>query len=148
MAENNEFKIDGNAVASGIECPVCLNVPRELPIPQCPEGHLICKDCRPSLNTCPTCRRRLQDNNSSIAAFLIDQVPHRCKFQDFGCKEKRLLSEIVNHEKKCPERTARCAVYGCSQVVQLKMFSLHAKDCFAIYNEENNFDLHLRNWYY
>ena len=136
MTENTEFKIDGNAVASTLECPVCLNVPREIPIPQCPEGHIVCKDCRPSLNTCPTCRRRLLENNSSIAASLIDQIPHKCKFNEFGCKEKRFLSDIVNHERECPERTVRCAVHGCSQVVKLKMFSQHAKDCFGLFTED------------
>ena len=143
MAEN-KFKIDGDAVASSIECPVCLNVPRKLPIPQCPMGHIICKDCRPSINTCPTCRRQLiEGHNSTIAASLIDQIPHKCKFQDLGCKEKRLLSEIDNHEKKCPERTVKCAVDECSQVVKLKMFSQHAKDCFSVYTEENNTDITL-----
>ena len=45
MAENKRFKIDGDGVASTLECPVCLNVPREPPIPQCLAGHIICKDC-------------------------------------------------------------------------------------------------------
>ena len=88
MTEDTKFKIDGNAIASTLECPVCLNVPRELPIPQCPAGHIICKECRPSLNKCPTCRKRLlADNNSIIAGYLIDQIPHKCKYNAFGCKE-------------------------------------------------------------
>ena len=141
MTGEIRFKVDGEVLASTLACPVCFNVPRELPIPQCPAGHIVCKKCRPQLRECPTCRRRLfADNHSSIAAYLIDQVPHNCKFNEFGCKDKGLLSEIVIHEKKCPERTVRCAIKGCSEVVQLKKFPLHTKECFSYYREENRLE--------
>ena len=101
-----KFKVDGDVLAASLECPVCFNVPRDLPIPQCPSGHIVCNECRRSLSECPTCRRRLfANNNSSIAAFLIDHIPHKCKFNEFGCEHKGLLSDLKIHEKKCPERT-------------------------------------------
>ena len=28
-----------------MECPVCLSVPVEVPVPCCPVGHIICKSC-------------------------------------------------------------------------------------------------------
>ena len=37
-----------------LECPVCLQLPRNPPIFQCENGHLICCDCHPKLNSkCP-----------------------------------------------------------------------------------------------
>ena len=52
-----------------LECPVCFDTAKA-PIYQCFEGHLICKDCLPSLKICPECRteypktpfRNRQDN--------------------------------------------------------------------------------------
>ena len=133
-----KFKVDGDVLAASLECPVCFNVPRDLPIPQCPSGHIVCKDCRRSLRECPTCRRRLfADNNSSIAAFLIDHIPHKCKFNEFGCEEKGFLSDIKIHEKKCPERTVKCPVNP-NDVVQLKLFAEHAKKKYEPFSETNS----------
>ena len=28
-------------ITSQLECPVCFNIPRELPIPCCPSGHIV-----------------------------------------------------------------------------------------------------------
>merc|ERR1719370_2301224 len=47
-----------------MECPVCLSVPVEVPVPCCPVGHIICKSCLSSLRragmwNCPTCRLRI-----------------------------------------------------------------------------------------
>ena len=37
-----------------LECPVCLQLPRNPPIFQCENGHLICCDCHPKLESkCP-----------------------------------------------------------------------------------------------
>ena len=47
------------------------------------------------------------------------------------------MCEIVDHEKECPERTVKCTIPRCSQVVQLKMFPQHAKDCFGVNIEGN-----------
>ena len=118
-----------------LECPVCLTIPREVPIPSCPAGHIICKTCKPKVQECPTCKRDYPPGKfavtSSLAASLIDKVPHRCKYQDFKCGVKRKLSEIVKHEKICPERTVKCPKLGCNQEIQLKKFHEHvfAESC-------------------
>lgn len=42
-------------LASLFECPVCFDYVLP-PILQCQSGHLVCSNCRPKLNCCPTCR--------------------------------------------------------------------------------------------
>ena len=64
-----------------MECPVCLTIPRSLPIPCCPAGHILCRSCRARVLHCPTCRRQLEDNTSSLAATLIERVRHRLSSQ-------------------------------------------------------------------
>ena len=39
-----------------LECPVCIETIRKVPVYQCANGHVICKDCIEKLNNCPICR--------------------------------------------------------------------------------------------
>jgi len=42
-------------IMSELECPICFELSRP-PIYQCPEGHIICNNCRPRVSRCPVCR--------------------------------------------------------------------------------------------
>ena len=80
------------SVVKELECPICFNVPRDLPIPACPAGHIICRTCKSSVTSCPTCRRKLYyDGSNSLAATLIEKVPHKCKFSMYGCEIKEFF---------------------------------------------------------
>jgi len=112
---------------SVVECPVCYTIPRHLPIPCCPAGHILCQVCRARVLHCPTCRRQLEENTSSLAAALIEKVKHKCKYWDKGCTHRELLTDLVPHEVVCPERTVHCpSPNGCDEVIQLKDFHRHA----------------------
>lgn len=47
-----------------VECPVCLELPREGPVPVCPNGHVVCSPCLRRrrqiegelITSCPSCR--------------------------------------------------------------------------------------------
>ena len=110
-------------IEQSLECPVCYKVPREVPIPCCVSGHIICKSCRSKVNECPTCRGWYYQNTSSIMASLIEQIPHRCKYVDLQCDVKMKLCDITEHEKICPERLVKCP--SCSEEVQLRKFHSH-----------------------
>ena len=114
-------------ITSQLECPVCFNIPRELPIPCCPSGHIVCRPCKKRVTDCPTCRQPILANmTNSLAGALIHQVQHRCKFHDQGCDIKMMLKDLVTHEKTCPDRTIKCPFLGCAQIVKLKSFDSHA----------------------
>ena len=52
---------------------------------------------------CPTCRRKLRrDEVNSVAAFLIDKIPLKCKYD--SCQERDKLANILQHEKTCTRR--------------------------------------------
>ena len=107
-------------VRSQLECPVCFNIPRDLPLPSCPSGHFVCRPCKTRVRDCPTCRQPMPANSiNSVVGALIEQVEHNCKFSDQGCRVRMLLKDLVNHEKKCLDRTIPCPYSGCAQVVKL-----------------------------
>ena len=39
-----------------LECPVCIETIKSVPVYQCANGHVICKGCIAKLNNCPICR--------------------------------------------------------------------------------------------
>ena len=39
-----------------LECPVCMETIKSVPVYQCANGHVICKGCIEKLNNCPICR--------------------------------------------------------------------------------------------
>jgi len=63
---------------------------------------------------------------NSVVGALIEQVEHSCKYSDKGCQVKMRLTDLVTHEKQCPERTIQCPYHGCAQLVKLKNFDNHA----------------------
>ena len=114
-------------IKSELECPVCFNIPRDLPVPSCPSGHFVCRPCKKRVRDCPTCRQPMPPNNTnSLVGALIEQVQHKCKFADKGCEVIMMLKDLVTHEKKCPERTIPCPENTCSSIVKLKDFNDHA----------------------
>ena len=106
-------KVDGSVdqVVGALTCPVCLELPRHLPVPVCHNGHTVCLTCsRNGLGHCPVCRcftlqsscqncllvyfarcklaslmvffRDPQPRGVSLlAGRLIQVVPHRCPHQ-------------------------------------------------------------------
>ena len=128
QGSNQSMASPMNRVRSQLECPVCYNIPRDLPLPSCPSGHFVCRPCKTKVKDCPTCRQPMPANmtNSAIGA-LIEQVEHDCKFTDQGCGVKMMLKDLVTHEKTCPDRTIQCPNPGCAQLVKLKNFDNHAQ---------------------
>jgi len=53
-----------------LECPVCLDTADTPPIYQCPEGHLICKDCNGKMVECPQCGHALMNARNRTAELL------------------------------------------------------------------------------
>ena len=114
-------------VKSHLECPVCFNIPRDLPIPCCPSGHIVCRPCKKRVTDCPTCRQPMPESmTNSLAGALIEQVQHKCKYSDHGCVVKMMLKDLQAHEKNCPERTIQCPYHICDSIVALKDFNEHA----------------------
>lgn len=49
--------MDKQQLSEELECPICCQTPRNPPIFECENGHLICCVCRPKMNDkCPQVR--------------------------------------------------------------------------------------------
>ena len=50
------YSITDEYIRELLECPVCMETIKSVPVYQCNNGHVICKECIKELNNCPICR--------------------------------------------------------------------------------------------
>jgi len=117
------------------ECPICFNVPRTPPIYACSVGHMICSQCRPRLQHCPTCRLPYSEQNLRLyfaERLLEERVPIACSFAEFGCELELTGPAMKRHEKEgCPHEPLPCRlkVNGCKARVSRKSLASHQDKC-------------------
>ena len=86
-SKSNEFE---EYVKSLLECPVCMKPIKSVPIHQCNNGHLVCKDCIPKCENCPICR-----NDSAIGRNLIfEQIIEKFSSFELAKEEPSEKSKI------------------------------------------------------
>ena len=128
-----------DSIADEFECPVCLLIPREIPIPACSVGHIVCKKCRVNVTNCPTCRKRMpKDGTNSLANKLIERIPHPCKYRQLGCQIKNSLKEIIEHENRCLYKITNCPYLNCKSEVQIRNYHDHAMNSPSCNMNPNN----------
>ena len=52
----NQNSITDEYIRDLLECPVCMETIKSVPVYQCANGHVLCKDCIEKSNECPICR--------------------------------------------------------------------------------------------
>jgi hypothetical protein len=72
-----------------LECPVCLDTIKSVPVYQCTNGHVICKDCIVKLDNCPICR----NDSLLIRSLKLENVVQRL---EGGCEPKNEESASAN----------------------------------------------------
>ena len=145
-AEANDTPEDPNDDAAAIarnlkkelQCPVCYHIPSSLPIPCCPSGHILCKECKKKIvsngrlgeKPCPVCRSPLGKNNTSyLAGTLISSftdIP--CPNKILGCSFLGTLDGIKTHP--CQFRMVFCYVCRREDCMRKDFYIHNNMDCF------------------
>ena len=120
-----------------MECPVCLTIPREGPVPCCPRGHLICTVCLDKMEEagnrkCPKCRDPMGKGKSLLGKVLIENMEHECKME--SCKDMVPFGETEQHNKVCKYRLIICPGNSvrCLAMVSFAEVEKHADNCPGI----------------
>ncbi|XP_065347219.1 E3 ubiquitin-protein ligase Siah1-like [Cloeon dipterum] len=104
---------DSSDLASLLECPVCFDYVLP-PILQCQSGHLVCSNCRPKLNCCPTCRAPLGNIRNLAMEQVANTLKFTCKYNASGCALSLACGDKAEHEEQCPFRPYSCPCPGAS----------------------------------
>ena len=139
------------------ECCVCLSPPRDIPLYNCNNGHVLCLECHSSLNTdgCPSCRSPLLIRGnylglkpnvalSRVYMCMLQGITFSCTNVIRGCPEKKLqLSNLKEHERYCPQQQIQCPLMGYGgPSLSLPQFSANYCSNLATLDEVVN---HLKN---
>eukprot|EP00095_Tigriopus_kingsejongensis_P006901 snap_masked-scaffold126_size328755-processed-gene-1.5 protein:Tk06901 transcript:snap_masked-scaffold126_size328755-processed-gene-1.5-mRNA-1 annotation:"e3 ubiquitin-protein ligase siah1b" len=107
----NLGSVENESVLTLLECPVCLDHITP-PIKQCLKGHLVCSDCFPRLNHCPTCRGNMSEERNLAMEQVSHLLQYPCRYHPMGCKEAFSLAKKAAHEKDCPYLQLKCPFHG------------------------------------
>ena len=128
--ENNQAQslaVTEEGLKDILECPVCLQVPRQPPIYQCELGHCICSVCHAKLTNCPVCRVPIGKTRSLVSEKIVSRMPHSCKFSNYGCNLEHTKTQLEEHEKDCKYRLVNCVDLDCQTQVPLAQLLEHIK---------------------
>ena len=132
-----------------LECPVCLDYPRERPIYTCDNGHVTCSKCISKINgSCPTCRNAQMKPNPFVGRMAdkaLEDVLVPCRFACHGCNSRERINAMEHHEEHCQYREVHCPAKhrgSCNWLGSLPKMMTHVKDkgCIQIIrgNESNH----------
>jgi hypothetical protein len=104
----------------GLECMVCLDLPLEGQVRQCPNGHLMCDACSKKVlaqanSPCPACRIALTPANLGRSLVAEHQLA-RAYLPCTQCQEVTQVARLQQHRNdECDERAVVCelALFGC-----------------------------------
>ena len=138
VKEVSEYRTLMRELKAKLECPVCLTIPREGPVPCCPRGHLVCNGCLKAMTgrgqkNCPTCRESMGEGKSLLGKVLIENIYHRCDLK--GCKEMVHFKNYEQHRKDCNYRLVICPGENerCKEMVPFCEVEHHARTCPNIF---------------
>ena len=113
--ENHPQVEDGkneDSILDMLECPVCLDYPRQRPIYTCDNGHVTCSKCISKIKgSCPTCRNEEIKPNPFVGRMAdkaLQGVLVPCQFACHGCKSKQQIHVMEHHEEHCQYREVHC----------------------------------------
>merc|ERR1711934_977325 len=69
------------------------------------------------MSDCALCRTSMNRTVSLLAATVIENIQHRCRFETDGCKVKAPLTEVKEHMSRCSFRPVDCPSHLCTKKV-------------------------------
>jgi hypothetical protein len=97
------LKIDKKAFTSiePLKCPVCLEYSFGLKMFICRNGHSVCENCQPALDTCPTCKGSPPQTRNLGLEQMAEGVVVPCPYEENGCIQSIKGREYKQHKSDC-----------------------------------------------
>ena len=125
ISSNDEHVLLLSQIKGAFECVICLDVPSDVPIPQCENGHILCRACRDKVLDCPVCKVKLGKSRCLAAEKILELCPRPCEFEASGCRIKLIPSKLPDHIKICKFAPIQCVYPNCEVTSPLNLLSQH-----------------------
>ena len=117
-----QFKIKKeifDQAASRLACSDCKAVPKDVPIFQTGQGHVLCSTCKPNSKLTGIFRNFVLED-------LLKSLPISCKYQKNECRVVLQDREHLSyHEEDCDFREVLCSYYFCKKRIPANQFKNH-----------------------
>ncbi|XP_075473716.1 E3 ubiquitin-protein ligase SINAT2-like [Primulina tabacum] len=116
-----------------LQCRACPNSTHP-PIQQCPNGHILCVNCKRLHNCCPTCQIELGNLRCLALEKVTPSLELPCRYQSSGCNNIFLYHGKIKHEKNCPFRPYSCPHVSseCHVTGDIPFLVAHMKEDHAV----------------
>ena len=112
-------------IEDALECVICLEFPKNTPVFQCENGHVLCNTCHGRVTSCPSCRVRLGRIRCLAVEKVIAKFGGPCKFSSYGCNARLPHELLMSHETICDWKPVPCPSPNCKEVVPISKMSQH-----------------------
>ena len=118
-------------IKDALECIVCLDVPKDNPVYQCNNGHILCHYCHENVTDCPVCRVKLGRLRNLAVEKVLAKCPRPCEFSSAGCNIKLTKEALDAHKDVCEYKPIECIYPICKELIPMTRIPAHM-------NEEHN----------
>ena len=104
----------------GLDCVICLDIPRQDPVYQCDNGHIICRCCRYKSLICPMCNVKLGNARCVAVEKILSKCPISCPNHRYGCTKRMAKAIVEDHQKECKYKPVGCPVTTCHDLLSME----------------------------
>lgn len=118
-------------IKDALDCTICLDIPKNDPVYQCENGHILCKECRENITDCPVCRVKLGSLRNLAIEKVLAKCPRPCEYSNYGCIVKLTKEALDVHKDVCKYKPLQCLHPVCKEFVPMIEIPSHM-------NQEHN----------
>ena len=115
-------------IKDALECIVCLDVPKDDPVYQCNNGHILCNFCHQNVTNCPVCRVKLGRLRNLAVEKVLSKYPRPCEFNNDGCNIKLTKEALDAHKDVCEYKPVECIHPVCKELIPMTRVTAHMRE--------------------
>ena len=124
-------------IQDGLECVICLSIPKSNPVYQCDNGHIFCDSCHYKVIECCTCGVKVGNTRNRAAEKFLEKCPTLCDFSSFGCSIRLARAEMEEHKSVCLYKPVPCPATTCNDLLSMEdviqhMDGVHGKNKISL----------------
>ena len=120
-------------IQEGLECVICMTIPKQDPVYQCDNGHIICRSCQYKATGCPRCGVKIGNTRCIAAENILAKCPKSCANNKYGCTIRLGKLSLEKHEEVCRYKPVHCPATTCNDLIAVEDVTKHMDGVHDVY---------------